>query len=77
VGFTDDYHATVVHPTLTSITHPTFEMGQEAAKLLFETIETDAGPRQLELKTKLMVRDSSRKGTQKKISIKNSPRNRF
>jgi DNA-binding LacI/PurR family transcriptional regulator len=62
VGFTDDYHATVVHPTLTSVTHPTFEMGQEAAKLLFETIETDAGPRQLELKTQLMVRDSSRKG---------------
>jgi len=62
VGFTDDYHATVVHPKLTSVTHPTFEMGQEAAKLLFETIETDAGPRQLELKTQLIIRDSSSKG---------------
>lgn len=62
VGFTDDYHATVVNPSLTSVTHPTFEMGQEAARLLFETIEQDAGPRQIELKTKLTLRDSSRKG---------------
>jgi LacI family transcriptional regulator len=61
VGFTDDYHATVVHPSLTSITHPTFEMGEAAAKLLFESIENSAPPRQLELKTKLIIRDSSRK----------------
>lgn len=61
VGFTDDYHATVVHPPLTSITHPTFKMGEEAAKLLFETIEDSVPPRQLELKTELIVRDSSRK----------------
>jgi LacI family transcriptional regulator len=61
VGFTDDYHATVVDPPLTSITHPTFEMGEEAARLLFETIESPGSPRQIELKTRLVIRDSSRK----------------
>jgi len=61
VGFTDDYHATVVYPTLTSITHPTFQMGEEAAKLLFETLENSAPPKQVELKTRLVIRDSSRR----------------
>ena len=61
VGFTDDYHATVVHPSLTSITHPTFEMGEVAAKLLFETLDADTKPKQVELKTRLVVRESSRK----------------
>lgn len=59
VGFTDDYHATVVSPALTSITHPTYEMGKEAASLLFETLEGDSKPRQVELKTKLVIRESS------------------
>lgn len=59
VGFTDDYHATVVHPSLTSITHPTFEMGQAVARLFFETLEGNAAPKQVELKTRLMVRESS------------------
>ncbi|MCK4751365.1 MAG: LacI family DNA-binding transcriptional regulator [Bacteroidales bacterium] len=59
VGFTDDYHASVVHPSLTSITHPTFEMGETAAKLFFESLDGGAAPRQVELKTKLVVRESS------------------
>ena len=32
VGFTDEFHSTVVDPTLTSVTHPTLEMGREAAR---------------------------------------------
>lgn len=60
VGFTDDFHSTVVDPTLTSITHPTFEMGREAAKLFFRSIENpEANPEQIVLNTKLVVRNSS------------------
>lgn len=59
VGFTDDYHAKVVYPSLTSVTHPTFEMGETVAKLFFETLEGGNAPRQVELQTSLVVRDSS------------------
>ena len=61
VGFTDDYHATVVHPSLSSVTHPTFEMGETAAKLFFETLEGEDPPKQVELKTRMVIRDSSRR----------------
>ncbi len=59
VGFTDDFHATVVEPTLTSITHPTFEMGRKAAELFFERIRSETAPRIVVLKTKLVERESS------------------
>lgn len=60
VGFTDEFHSTVVDPALTSITHPTFEIGQEAARLFFRSVENpEAEPEQIVLKTKLVVRDSS------------------
>lgn len=59
VGFTDDYHATVVHPSLSSVTHPTFEMGETVAKLFFESIEGGSSPKQVELKTRLVIRESS------------------
>ena len=62
VGFTDEFHSTVVEPALTSITHPTFEIGQEAARLFFNRIENpDAKPIQVVLNTKLVVRKSSAK----------------
>jgi LacI family transcriptional regulator len=60
VGFTDEFHSTVVDPALTSITHPTFEIGQEAARLFFRCIENfEAVPKQIVLNTKLVVRKSS------------------
>ncbi len=60
VGFTDEFHSTVVDPPLTSITHPTFEMGQEAARLFFRQIENqETEPDEVVLKTKLVVRKSS------------------
>ena len=60
VGFTDEFHSTVVDPALTSITHPTFEIGQEAARLFFRQVEnTEAEPVQVVLNTKLVVRQSS------------------
>jgi LacI family transcriptional regulator len=62
VGFTDEFHSTVVDPSLTSVTHPTFEMGQEAARLFFERLQNpSAPPRQIEMKTSLVVRNSSKK----------------
>ncbi|MDX9881761.1 MAG: LacI family DNA-binding transcriptional regulator [Prolixibacteraceae bacterium] len=60
VGFTDEFHATVVDPPLTSITHPTFEMGQEVARLFFRQVgNPEAPPVQTILKTRLVVRESS------------------
>jgi len=63
VGFSDEFHATIVDPELTSVMHPTFEMGEEAARLLISQIEQDTPrtPRQVILKTKLVVRKSSLK----------------
>ena len=62
VGFTGEFHSTVVEPSLTSITHPTFEMGKEAARLFFERIQhPTAPPQQIEMKTSLVIRNSSKK----------------
>jgi DNA-binding LacI/PurR family transcriptional regulator len=61
VGFTDEFHATVVEPNLTAIAHPTFEMGKEAMKLVLDEINSNSPtkPRQVVMKAKLMIRDSS------------------
>ena len=61
VGFTDEFHATVVDPQLTSIVHPTFEMGQEAARLLLRQSKYGEKPvaAKMMLKTKMVVRNSS------------------
>jgi DNA-binding LacI/PurR family transcriptional regulator len=60
VGFTDEFHSTVVDPTLTSVTHPTFQMGREAASLFFKWISRGATfSEKIVLPTQLVVRDSS------------------
>ncbi|UOQ68486.1 substrate-binding domain-containing protein [Hymenobacter volaticus] len=63
IGFTDEFHATVVEPTLTSVMHPTFEMGREAALLFLAQVEAKAAtaPSQSVLTTQLVVRESSTK----------------
>ncbi len=60
VGFTDEFHSTVVDPPLTSVTHPTFRMGQEAARLFFRWIEMGrpSGEKVI-LPTELVIRESS------------------
>lgn len=61
VGFTDEFHATVVEPALTSVTHPTLQMGREAARLFFNRIESGAGYcEKVVLPTLLVIRDSSK-----------------
>lgn len=60
VGFTDEFHSTVVEPALTSVTHPTKQMGQEAANLFFQLVENEEKfEKQIVLQTELVVRDSS------------------
>ena len=59
-GFTDEFHATVVEPSLTSVMHPTYEMGKVAAALFFELTENSVLlPRSVQLETTLVVRESS------------------
>jgi DNA-binding LacI/PurR family transcriptional regulator len=60
-GFTDEFHATFVDPTLTSVTHPTFEMGQEAGRLVLRQSMYGQKPiaAQIVLKTKMVIRESS------------------
>ena len=63
VGFTDEFHSTVVEPALTSVTHPTLQMGREAARLFFECIKNEGNfVEKVVLPTKLIVRESSVKG---------------
>ena len=60
VGFTDEFHSTVVEPALTSVTHPTLQMGKEAARLFFKCIEKGDGfAEKVVLPAKLVVRESS------------------
>ncbi len=62
VGFTDEFHSTVVDPQLTSVSHPTFEMGVKAAELFFELIQNEKiKPKKIVLGTELIVRESSLK----------------
>jgi DNA-binding LacI/PurR family transcriptional regulator len=60
VGFTDEFHSTVVDPALTSVTHPTLEMGQEAARLFFNSVAQGSSyHEEVILHTELVVRESS------------------
>ncbi|NOR74869.1 MAG: substrate-binding domain-containing protein [Draconibacterium sp.] len=62
VGFTDEFHSTIVEPTLTSIIHPTLEIGRAAANLFVQLIEKGSNfKKQIVLKTELVVRESSKK----------------
>jgi len=55
-----EFHATVVYPMLTSVVHPTKEMGKVAAQRFFElTGNMNTPPKSVILKTKLIIRESS------------------
>ena len=63
VGFTDEFHATVVEPQLTAIAHPTFEIGKEAGRLVLNEIKTEGSHtiQQISMQAKLIIRESSKK----------------
>jgi LacI family transcriptional regulator len=70
VGFTDEFHSTVVDPTLTSVTHPTFQMGQEAARLFFKCTEAGSSTSErVVLPTELVIRKSSVKLKRKNFNF--------
>lgn len=60
VGFDDSMLANYASPKLTTIKQPTYELGQEAAKLILRRIQGDDSPvEHLVLPTKLIVRNSA------------------
>ncbi len=61
MGFDDSPGASFVYPRLTTVRHPIYEMGKEAARMLLERIENPhVPPEHVELETELVVRDSCR-----------------
>lgn len=68
VGFCDNPISRLIEPSLTSIHQPTFDIGQSAARLLIEMIESNSLEHQfktIELKTTIDIRASSlRKATE-------------
>jgi DNA-binding LacI/PurR family transcriptional regulator len=59
VGFDDFAWASVMHPRLTTVCQPTYEIGQKAAQLLFDRLEKrDADPQIIRLQPRLIIRDS-------------------
>lgn len=65
-GFTDEFHSMVVDPQLTSISHPTFQMGTEAANLFFERIKKGQNfNKKVILPIGLVIRSSSLKNVKK------------
>ncbi|MCK3684442.1 LacI family DNA-binding transcriptional regulator [Maribellus sp. YY47] len=59
-GFTDEFHSIVVDPPLTSVSHPTFEMGKAAAELFFELlVKGENISKRIVLPIDLVVRQSS------------------
>jgi LacI family transcriptional regulator len=60
-GFTETKTAELLEPQLTSVAQPTFEMGQIAAKLMLEKINSKGNfiPQKIVLNGRLNIRDSS------------------
>ena len=60
VGFDDFEWASVMYPRLTTVSQPTYEIGQKAAQLLFERLENrDAATQVIRLQPQLIIRESS------------------
>lgn len=63
-GFSNNPMASIIQPSLSSVSQPSLEMGRKAAHLLLKEIqagreEQDFHPKTITLNTKLTVRDSS------------------
>ena len=59
VGFDDFEWAAVMHPRLTTVRQPTYEIGRRAAQILFERLEKrDTVPQEVRLLPQLIIRES-------------------
>lgn len=63
VGYSDWQFSSLVHPSISSVSQPGYEMGREAARMMFEEInKKETGKSIIKiLDTALIVRDSSNK----------------
>ena len=62
IGFSNNPISAVVHPPLTTINQPAYEMGNKTAELLIEQINNghhELEPKQEVLKTSLIIRQST------------------
>ena len=63
VGFSNWQFSSLVHPALTSVAQPGYEMGRKAARMMIDRIDADKDAPQVNdveiLDTELIVRDSS------------------
>ncbi len=74
VGFDDFAWAAVMHPQLTTVCQPTYEIGQKAAQLLFERLEKrDAAPQVVRLQPRLIIRESCGAALQSSTMPKEMP----
>ncbi|GHE74606.1 LacI family DNA-binding transcriptional regulator [Roseivirga thermotolerans] len=67
VGFSNWQFSSLIHPTLSSVAQPGYEMGREAAKLIFQEINESSNGKSIIriLDTELIVRESSDRKTVK------------
>lgn len=63
VGYSDWHFSSLVHPAISSVSQPGYEMGREAARLMFEEINKEERGKSVIkiLDTALIVRESSNK----------------
>lgn len=64
VGFSNSFSSTIIEPKLTTIDQPGSKIGQTAVKYLIQEIESDSDSfinKTIEIKTNLIVRDSTLK----------------
>lgn len=60
VGFSESRFSEIIEPSLTTIKQPTYEMGQAAAKLLIQQIETKINvPQEIKLSGSFKIKKSS------------------
>lgn len=60
VGFDDVEHTTMLHPNITTVAQPCYELGRQSMQLLYAQMRPEkTTPRQILLDHKLIVRESS------------------
>lgn len=70
VGFNNDSIGNFIHPKLTSVESPAYEVGKKAASLLLRHLRDADLPRSCEvIKSRLVIRESSLKGKAQQVRL--------